>query len=73
MKQDARKIPAGKGPVKAVKTKRSAQVVEAPREADLEATGGVTAVTRALHLLDAFGMQDERLSLAELTRRSGMQ
>jgi len=55
-----------------VKPKRSAEVVEAPREADLEATGGVTAVTRALQLLDTFGMQDERLSLAELTRRSGM-
>ena len=34
--------------------------------------GGVTAVTRALQLLEAFGMQDQRLSLAELTRRSGM-
>lgn len=55
-----------------VKPKRSPEVVEAPREADLEATGGVTAVTRALQLLDTFGMQDERLSLAELTRRSGM-
>ena len=37
-----------------------------------ESLGGVTAVKRALQLLEAFGMQDQRLSLAELTRRSGM-
>lgn len=54
------------------KSRRTAEVVEAPREADLEAAGGVTAVTRALQLLDTFGMHDERLTLAELTRRSGM-
>ncbi len=52
--------------------RRPTEVVEVPREADLETTGGVTAVTRALQLLDTFGMQDERLSLAELTRRTGM-
>ena len=56
----------------AVRRRRPTEVVEVPREADLETTGGVTAVTRALQLLDTFGMQDERLSLAELTRRTGM-
>ena len=38
--------------------RRPTEVVEVPREADLETTGGVTAVTRALQLLDTFGMQD---------------
>lgn len=48
------------------------EVVEEPASADAQATGGVTAVTRALQLLEAFEMQDQRLSLAVLTRRSGM-
>ncbi len=39
---------------------------------DPDRSGGVTAVTRALQLLESFGMQDQRLSLAELTRRSGI-
>jgi DNA-binding IclR family transcriptional regulator len=33
---------------------------------------GVIAVTRALRLLEAFGMDDAQLSLAELSRRTGM-
>lgn len=36
------------------------------------AAGGVVAVTRALRLLEAFGMDDAFLSLAELSRRTGM-
>lgn len=37
-----------------------------------EATEGVIAVTRALKLLEAFGMSDAHLSLADLSRRTGM-
>jgi DNA-binding IclR family transcriptional regulator len=33
---------------------------------------GVIAVTRALRLLEAFGMDDAQLSLAELSRRTGI-
>jgi DNA-binding IclR family transcriptional regulator len=33
---------------------------------------GVIAVTRALRLLEAFGMEDAQLTLAELSRRTGM-
>ena len=33
---------------------------------------GVTAVTRALRLLEAFGMEDAQLPLAELSRRTGL-
>ncbi|TCT03417.1 IclR family transcriptional regulator [Paralcaligenes ureilyticus] len=33
---------------------------------------GVIAVTRAISLLESFGVQDEYLSLAELSRRSGL-
>lgn len=36
------------------------------------APGGVIAVTRALRLLEAFGVDDPQLSLAELSRRTGM-
>ena len=32
----------------------------------------VTAVLRALRLLEAFGMEDAQLSLAELSRRTGL-
>ena len=35
-------------------------------------TDGVIAVTRALRLLEAFGMDDAQLTLAELSRRTGM-
>ncbi|MDW5444412.1 IclR family transcriptional regulator [Polaromonas sp. SM01] len=35
-------------------------------------TSGVTAVTRALRLLEAFGTADAQLTLAELSRRTGM-
>lgn len=35
-------------------------------------TGSVTAVTRALRLLECFGMDDPQLPLAELSRRTGM-
>jgi DNA-binding IclR family transcriptional regulator len=37
-----------------------------------EDSGGVIAVTRALRLLEAFGTTDPQLSLAELSRRTGM-
>ena len=37
-----------------------------------EDNAGVTAVTRALRLLEAFGMSDAQLTLAELSRRTGM-
>ena len=36
------------------------------------ATSSVTAVVRALRLLEAFGMVDAQLSLAELSRRTGL-
>lgn len=35
-------------------------------------TSGVIAVTRALRLLEAFGMEDAQLSLAEISRRTGL-
>lgn len=35
-------------------------------------SGGVTAVTRALALLEAFAVGESKLSLAELSRRSGL-
>lgn len=38
----------------------------------VQADTGVIAVTRALRLLEAFGMDDAQLSLAELSRRTGM-
>lgn len=41
-------------------------------EAGADATGGVIAVTRALRLMEAFGMDDAHLPLAELSRRTGM-
>jgi DNA-binding IclR family transcriptional regulator len=37
-----------------------------------QADTGVIAVTRALRLLEAFGMNDAQLSLAELSRRTGI-
>lgn len=37
-----------------------------------EESSGVIAVTRALRLLEAFGMSDAQLTLAELSRRTGM-
>lgn len=37
-----------------------------------EANTSVVAVTRALRLLEAFGMNDAQLTLAELSRRTGM-
>lgn len=41
--------------------------------ADSEAsTGSVTAVTRALRVLESFGMDDPQLTLAEMSRRTGM-
>ncbi len=43
-----------------------------PAEPGLSATGGVTAVDRALTLLSAFGEGDRTLSLAELSARSGL-
>jgi DNA-binding IclR family transcriptional regulator len=38
----------------------------------VQADAGVIAVTRALRLLEAFGMDDAQLTLAELSRRTGM-
>src|SRR4030095_3597793 len=37
-----------------------------------ESTGAVIAVTRALRVLEAFGVNDPQLSLAELSRRTGI-
>lgn len=48
--------------------KSAAKSVE---EAETSA-GGVTAVTRALRLLECFGMDDPQLTLAEMSRRTGM-
>ncbi|MBC5767868.1 IclR family transcriptional regulator [Ramlibacter albus] len=39
---------------------------------EAESGGGVTAVTRALSLMEAFALGEPALSLAELSRRSGM-
>lgn len=45
----------------------------APEAAESEAsTGSVTAVTRALRVLESFGMDDPQLTLAEMSRRTGM-
>jgi len=41
-------------------------------QAPADEGGGVVAVTRALRLLEAFGMTDAQLTLAELSRRTGM-
>ena len=41
-------------------------------EPEAAAAGGVTAVTRALTLMEAFNVGEPSLSLAELSRRSGM-
>jgi DNA-binding IclR family transcriptional regulator len=43
-----------------------------PDEPGVETAGGVTAVTRALQLLDAFRVAEPHLSLAELSRRTSM-
>jgi DNA-binding IclR family transcriptional regulator len=43
-----------------------------PNPPPAQDASGVTAVTRALRLLEAFGMDDAQLSLAELSRRSGL-
>jgi DNA-binding IclR family transcriptional regulator len=47
---------------------RNTTVPEAPVPSD----GGVTAVTRALTLMEAFAVGESSLSLAELSRRAGM-
>jgi DNA-binding IclR family transcriptional regulator len=39
---------------------------------ELASTGSVVAVTRALRLLEAFGMTDAQLTLADLSRSTGM-
>ncbi len=41
-------------------------------EAAISSTSPVTAVIRSLQLLEAFGMSDAHLSLAELSRRTGL-
>lgn len=47
--------------------------VKASKDAQTpEASGGVIAVTRALHLLEAFNLGESQLSLAELSRRSNL-
>jgi DNA-binding IclR family transcriptional regulator len=43
-----------------------------PTETASARDGGVTAVTRALQLLDAFALAEAKLSLAELSRRVGL-
>lgn len=43
-----------------------------PMDEQAEAGGGVIAVTRALSLMEAFEVGEATLSLAELSRRSGM-
>lgn len=43
-----------------------------PRPTQESDTTSVTAVLRALRLLEAFGMDDAQLSLAELSRRTGL-
>ncbi|MFI5445849.1 IclR family transcriptional regulator [Polaromonas sp. UC242_47] len=48
----------------------STAIPEAPPPT--EEASGVTAVTRALRLLEAFGTADAQLTLAELSRRTGM-
>ena len=40
--------------------------------AQAASNGSVVAVLRALRLLEAFGMTDAQLTLAELSRRTGM-
>ncbi|WP_374523222.1 IclR family transcriptional regulator [Hydrogenophaga sp.] len=51
-------------------TRKSAEAVDA---ADNDtSTGSVTAVVRALRLLESFGMDDSQLTLAEMSRRTGM-
>ena len=49
-----------------------AQAESAPAASATTADGGVIAVTRALQLLDAFGLGESRLSLAELSRRCSL-
>lgn len=52
----------------AVTSTKTPQAIEAtPREQD-----GVTAVTRAMHVLEAFALGESSLSLAELSRRCGL-
>lgn len=43
-----------------------------PSPLDHKPDGGVIAVTRALHLLEAFSLGESHLSLAELSRRVGL-
>ena len=43
-----------------------------PRREESTASGGVTAVTRALMLMEAFHVGEPSLALAELSRRTGM-
>ncbi|OZI63051.1 IclR family transcriptional regulator [Bordetella genomosp. 11] len=45
--------------------------VPGPAEADGSAEDGVVAVRRAMRILEAFGVDDAYLSLAELSRRTG--
>ena len=49
-----------------------AEAEPAPAASATTADGGVIAVTRALQLLDAFGLGESRLSLAELSRRCSL-
>lgn len=51
--------------------KPSKSTAKAAEDAETSA-GGVTAVTRALRLLECFGMDDPQLTLAEMSRRTGM-
>ncbi|QIL73767.1 IclR family transcriptional regulator (plasmid) [Diaphorobacter sp. HDW4B] len=56
-------------------TKPKPPVSKAPEphnEQGPDSSGGVTAVTRALHLLEAFELGESHLSLSELSRRCGL-
>ena len=57
-------------PVK--KRQSTTALASAPERSHDDPAGGVAALSPAAAVLESFGMQDQRLSLAELTRRSGM-
>ena len=52
--------------------RNNAKKSPAPAVQEEAAAGGVTAVTRALSLMEAFAVGEASLPLAELSRRTGM-
>lgn len=54
------------------KLRRLAEFSKEPREADADSRVAVSGVTRALQLLEAFEMREEKVGLTELTRRVRM-